>query len=106
MMKKEEFEITKDKVQGGITRFTVKGRVNSVNAPMLKNRLEEAIDNEEVDIVLNLAQVAYLSSIGISVILNIYKHAEEAGGKLRIELPSENVRNVLGIAALDKMLIV
>jgi len=105
-MKKEEFEITKDKVQGGITRFTIKGRVNSVTAPMLKQRLDEAISNEDIDIVLNMAQVIYLSSIGISVILNTYKYAEEVGGKLRIEMPSENVRNVLGITALDKMLMV
>jgi len=105
-MKKEEFEITKDKLQGGINRFTIKGRVNSVNAPALKQRLEEAIDNEDVDIVLNMAQVIYLSSIGISVILSIYNRAEEAGGKLRIERPSENVRNVLGITALEKMLMV
>ena len=105
-MKKEEFFINKDRIQGGITRFTIKGRVNSVNAPMLKQRLEEAINNEEIDILLNMAQVEYLSSIGISVILNTYKLAEETGGKLRIERPSENVKNVLGITALDKMLMV
>jgi anti-sigma B factor antagonist len=105
-MKKEEFAITKDKLQGGITRYTAKGRVNSINAPKLKYMLEEAIDDEQIDIVLNMSQVEYLSSIGISAILSVYKQAEEAGSIFRIEQPSEVVRNVLGITALDKMLMV
>jgi len=105
-MKMKDFVITEDKIQGGATRITVKGRVDYNNAPVLKHKLEEAINNEHFNIVLNMSQVAYLSSIGISAILSIYKHIEEVGGKFGIEQPSEVVRNVLGITALDKMLMV
>jgi anti-sigma B factor antagonist len=105
-MKNSDFVITKDKIQGNITRFTVKGRVNSVTAPLLKYEMEEAIENKQIDLVLNMSQVEYLSSNGISIILNIYKQAEKLGGKFRIERPSEIVKNVLGITALDKMLMV
>lgn len=105
-MKENDFEINEDRVQGGAVRYTVIGRVNTINAPALKNKLEEAIQDEELNIILNMSQVKYLSSNGISAILNIYKQAENAGGKFGIERPSEVVKNVLGMTALDKMLIV
>ena len=103
-MKEKDFIITKDRIRGDAVRFTVKGRVNSINAPVLKHMLEEALRDEHVNLILNMSQVEYLSSIGISVILSIYKKAHEAGGKLGIELPSEVVKNVLGMTALDTML--
>ena len=101
------FVITNELVEGGAVRFSVKGRVNSITAPVLKYKLEEAIQHgERVNLILNMMQVEYLSSNGISTILSVYKQAEEAGGKFGIEQPSEVVRNVLGMTALDKMLIV
>jgi anti-sigma B factor antagonist len=105
-MKEENFVITKDRVQGGIIRFSVKGRVNATNSPVLKNKLEEAINDEHINIFLNMSQVDYLSSIGISAILSVYKRIEEVGGNFGIEQPSEVVRNVLGITALERMLVV
>ena len=105
-MHENDFEIKEDYVQGGAVRYTVKGRVNSITAPVLKNKLEEAIHGEQVNIILNMSQVEYLSSNGISAILNTYKQAQNAGGKFGIEQPSEIVKNVLGMTALDKMLIV
>ena len=105
-MKAEDFIITEQRIQEGATRINVKGRVDYINAPVLKHKLEEAINNENINIVLNMSQVTYLSSIGISAVLSIYKHVEEIGGKFGIEQPSEVVKNVLGITALDKMLIV
>ena len=105
-MKNEKFEITKEQDEKqGVTRFTVIGRVNSKTSPALQNRLENAIKSEEVNIVLNMAQVEYLSSDGIRTILNTYKQAEKANGKFRIEAPSQMVRNVLGAVALNNMLV-
>ena len=103
-MMKEEFEITKS-VSEEVTKFIVKGQVNSINAPELEYELEDALNAEQVNIVLNMTQVEYLSSIGVRVILKYYKKAKEAGGKLNIERPSEIVRNVLGTAALYDMLL-
>jgi len=106
MMKKENFIMTKerDKAQG-ITKFTVTGRVNSKSSSVLKFRLEDSIKCGETDIVLNMKNVDFLSSDGIRTILNTYKEAEKSGGKFRIEEPSQTVRNVLGMVALNDLLI-
>jgi len=54
---------------------------------------------------VNMSQVEYLSSVGIRVILKIYKQTMETGGKFNIERPSEIVKNVLGMVALKELVI-
>ena len=103
-MKDEDFEIIKEKTPEGI-RFTIKGRIDSINASALEHKLEEAIKDKEHNIILDMLYVEYLCSTGIRVILKTFKEAKEAGGKLGIESASERVRNVLGMVALDEMLI-
>ena len=104
-MQNEDFIVTRDKNPWGV-KFTVKGRVNSTNADGLQFRLEKALKDGEVNIVLNMNQVDFLSSTGIRVLLKTYKDASKTGVKFAIEQPSENVRNVLGMVAMDELLIV
>jgi len=105
-MKKGSFVMTKEKDKiKGITKFTVTGRVNSQNSSVLKFRLEDSLKYGETNIVLNMNNVEFLSSDGIRTILNTHKEAEKAGGQFRIEDPSEIVRNVLGMVALNELLI-
>ena len=103
-MKEDDFAITKEEVPGGV-KFILKGRLNSASADELQFKLDKAISEEQINIVINMSRVEYMSSAGIRVILKSYKDAKKAGGKLGIERPSENVKNVLGMTALDEMLI-
>ena len=103
-MGNEDFTIIKEVNPEGI-RFTIKGRINSINVPMLQHKIDEAIRDQEIYMILNMGAVEYLSSAGIRVILKTHKDLTRLGGQFGIEQPSENVRNVLGMAALDEMLI-
>ena len=103
-MKKENFVMTKEK-DHGVIRFTLAGRVSSKNSSVLKFKLEDSLKYGETNIVLNMYNVEFLSSDGIRIILNTYKEAAKVGGKFRIEDPSQTVRNVLGMVALNDLLI-
>jgi anti-anti-sigma factor len=103
-MKDEELEIIEDKSPGAV-KFTLKGRVNAASADILLYKLETAIKEGRINILVNMSRIEYLSSVGIRVILKIYKKAAEAGGKFNIERPSENVKNVMGMVALKEMLV-
>jgi len=96
--------VTKENTSNGI-KLTVQGRVDSVNAAELGDALEQVVKKRYANIVLNMLRVEYLCSTGIRVILKAYKETKAAGGKFGIEKPSECVKNVLGIVALDEMLI-
>ena len=100
----KDFEISEDQTPEGV-KLSIAGRINSLSADELQHELEKALNNGEKNIILNMLRVIYLSSAGIRVILKTYKDTKEAGAKFRIEMPSENVRNVLGMTALDEVLI-
>ena len=103
-MKNADFEITRDTYPDS-AKFTLTGNINAVNAFKLQYKLEEALKGGQVNIVLNMSGVEYLSSTGIRLILKNYKDAIKKGGKLAIETPSEYVRQVMSMTALDDMLI-
>ena len=103
-MKIEASNIMKDETPDGL-RFTIKGRVDSVYALPIQEKLEEAIKNGVTKIILNMSQVEYLSSAGIRVILKAHRDVKKAGGTFGIEKPSSNVKNVIGMAALNELLV-
>ena len=102
---KDELEVIMKSGEPGIAKFIVRGRINATNASTLDQKLETSINDGATHILMNMSQVDYLSSSGIRIILKIYKQLNELGGKFNIEFPSEHVKNVLGLVALDKMLI-
>jgi anti-anti-sigma factor len=104
MRDNEELEIQEDRSPGAV-KFILKGRVNAASANFLQHRLETAINEGHTNIVVNMFRIEYLSSVGIRVILKIYKQTSEKGGTFKIEHPSENVKNVLGMVALKDMMV-
>ena len=100
----DELILNKEAGQDSV-KFTITGRIYSNNADLLELHLRKALEEKLNNIVLNMSQVDYISSTGIRAILKTYMDAKKAGGKLEIEMPSESVRNILKIAALEEMLV-
>ena len=100
----ENIEITQ-KIKDEICYISLRGRVDSNSSDLLLTKLETAIEEGHKNIILNMFHVDYLSSIGIRIILKNYKRLSEEGGALKIEHPSETVKNLLGMVALKEMLV-
>ena len=103
-MKNDDFTINEETTDE-VCRFYVKGRVTSVSANVLQHKLNEAFRAGKKNVIVNMMEVTFLSSAGIKVLLVFYKRAKVEGGSLNVESPSENVVNVLGMTALDEMMI-
>jgi anti-sigma B factor antagonist len=103
-MAEEVLTITEE-INGDTCNLFAKGRIDSNNADILKEKLENALAAGHKTIILDMYQVNYLSSIGIRVILNVYKQAKKDGKKFNISEPSDFVKNVLGMVALKEMLV-
>jgi anti-anti-sigma factor len=101
---KNEHLILTEKINDGVCRFAAKGRVDSISSDMLLSNLEKALNEGQKTIILDMSQIIYLSSMGIRVILKVYKKAMESGGSFYIEHPSNVVENVLGMTALKEIL--
>ena len=68
--------------KGSALVMNVSGRVDSATSPDLERRMGELIQAGELTMVLNLSQLAYISSAGLRVFLTGAKKLRAAGGKL------------------------
>ena len=98
-------ENTEDKSDNATSKLFLKGRITSSDTDILKRKLDEVLKAGCERIVLNMQDISFLASGGIRVLLMYYKIASSRGSSFYIEKPSENVKNVLGMVALDEMLL-
>jgi anti-sigma B factor antagonist len=83
-----------------VTLVEVSGRIDSMNANQLGEALNNEIDKGRLNIVLDLANVEYMSSAGLREIVSALKKVR-GKGDVRLAQPSHRVREVLEMAGLD-----
>ena len=101
----QEFSFVETKRIGSTCHFTLTGRVHAKEASYMEHTLENAIRSGSERIIINMCLVYVFTSAAIRVILATYKKLKGRGGTLKIENPSENVQNVIGMVALDELLL-
>lgn len=89
--------------EGAVVSVAVKGRLDSVGADLLKARVSQLIDTGTARLVIDFAQVAYISSAGFRVLLIAAKLAEHANGALALSGIGGEVRRLFDLAALTEM---
>jgi len=100
-------ELTMERVKASAgVKFKVVGRITTNNEVYFEKMLTDALAEGFNLIILNMQEVTLMTSIGIRIILKTYKSCLEAGGRFRIEDPSEVVKNVMGLSALQQMMVV
>lgn len=92
--------------QDKATLVEVNGRIDSMNATQFGSMLSEQIDNGHVKLVLDLAQVDYMSSAGLRELVAALKKVKRVAGDMRIADPSVRVREVLEMAGLDTIFLI
>ncbi len=83
-----------------VTLVEVSGRIDSMNAHQLGEALSAEIDSGHTQIVLDLANVEYMSSAGLREIVSALKKVRGTGD-VRLSQPSPRVQEVLEMAGLD-----
>ncbi len=85
------------------TRLTiaVSGRVDTVTAPELEAGLKFG---DATCVVIDLANVPYMSSAGLRLLLAAHKTMLGKGGELQIANVQEDVREVLDITGFSNIL--
>jgi anti-sigma B factor antagonist len=79
---------------GGVRRITIKGSLDFKSAPDLEGRIASIADGPQ-SAVLDLSDIAYLSSIGVRALLATGKLIAAKGGRLVLLNPQNVVRTVL-----------
>ena len=108
-MSNQPFSIKKTADTNMYVVYTASGAINTNSAPIFEKTLENAVRqadlNEQASICVNMAAVTFLSSMGIRVILASFKKAKARKIEFYLECLPENVRNVIGMVALDQLMV-
>jgi anti-sigma B factor antagonist len=88
----------------GHRRVSPSGDLDLATAPALRAELVDASRSGSTLVVLDLAQVPFLDSVGMSVLIGGHKRLRHTGGRLHLAAPSSFVRRALGLARLDAII--
>ena len=91
----------------GILVAAVHGRVDETTWEAFADRMREAIDQaaatKQLELILDLSALDYMSSRGLRVLTMAKRQAEAAGLALTLAAPNEVMREILAISRYDKL---
>jgi anti-anti-sigma factor len=88
--------------QGGVSVFSLSGRVDTQGATDLNEALNAAASAGKHKMVLDMAHVGYISSAGLRTLAEIVTKNREAGGDLKLVALEARVMRVLRIIGFDR----
>ena len=81
----------------------VSGEVDMGSEAVMRAALEAGVA-PGCDLVLDLADVSFFGSSGLSVCVHVHHDVARVGGRFRLRRPSPVVARVLALTALDEVL--
>ncbi|MFI7484047.1 STAS domain-containing protein [Kocuria sp. M1R5S2] len=84
--------------------ITGTGRLNMVGAPKLREVVEEVVGGGSTRVVVDLSGTVFMDSSGLGALIGCLKLARQAGGDLRIANVRPQVRMVLELTSMIRVL--
>ena len=81
--------------------ITIKGSIDSVTYKHVDKKVFSLIEQEESNIIIDLSNVHYLSSIGMMCLINYLKSMTDKGRLLKFVKPLQHVYNSLEAAGIS-----
>ncbi len=83
----------------------VGGEVDISNADQFRNELNDAYNKTPTDMKIDVADLGYMDSTGLGVIIGIYGKIKEDGHSITLVEPRDNIKKLLRITNLDTVLL-
>ena len=91
-----------EKLVNGVMLVDLRGRITlGPETEMVRSRLRQLLNNGQHRIILNLGEVTYLDSVGLSTLVAGYTSARNAGGDLKLLHLPRGVQQLLQITRLS-----
>lgn len=97
-------DFTVQELGQGIAVVRGAGRLNMVSAGQLRELVAAAVAGGSARIVVDLTAVDFIDSSGLGALVNGLKIARQAGGDLRISAPTDQVKLVLQLTNMERVL--
>ncbi|HZB05591.1 MAG TPA: STAS domain-containing protein [Thermoleophilaceae bacterium] len=84
---------------GGVTVATVEGEIDLSNAAGLEMAISNAVANQALGLVVDLASVDYLDSAGVTLLFNLARRVSRRQQQFMVVVPREaHVREILSLS--------
>jgi anti-sigma B factor antagonist len=92
-------------VDGSVVTVRVSGEIDALTAPRVDSALAEAYAVPEVaHVLLDLSEVEFLGSAGLSVLVSRHEHGETAGVPLAVVASRHATLRAIEVTSLDQVL--
>ena len=92
-------------VDHGEATLALSGELDMSTAPELSRSLSEVLDRQPQQVTLELGDLAFIDSTGLTLIVRTSNRLKEHHGALRLAHPTPPIRRVLEIVGLEGLLV-
>jgi anti-sigma B factor antagonist len=96
------FELHEETAASGTHVINVSGEIHVSTAPRFSQRLQQSIDSGNRRIVLDLTNVEFIDSTGLSVLLNGLRRVTQLQGRMALVCTNPTVLRLVQITSLDE----
>ena len=97
--------VTRTDIVDGSAVVSVAGDVDLASAVHLREVMDDALGRSS-HLVVDVAEMTFIDSSGLSALVHAHRHAAEAGGSLTLRSPSPTLKRLLSITHLETVLVV
>ena len=97
------FSLSSRAVDGGVVVLDLQGEVDAFTAPKLKQEMVSQIERGAARIAVDLADVTYLDSTGLGVLIGGLKRTRDKGGDLVLVCPNSRISRIFDITGLSRI---
>ena len=88
----------------GTLYVSLVGEINHHSAVFVRQEIDEKIQElSSKNLVLDLAEVSFMDSSGLGLIMGRYQRMQELGGMLTVANPSAEHKKIFNLAGLNKL---
>ncbi|AQZ66982.1 Anti-sigma F factor antagonist (spoIIAA-2); Anti-sigma B factor antagonist RsbV [[Actinomadura] parvosata subsp. kistnae] len=87
---------------GDAVVVAVEGELDLFTAPFLRDEVRDAIKQDSARLVLDLQQLSFMDSSGLSVLIEAWRLATGEGGGVSLAAPQAPVARILRTTGLDR----
>ena len=93
----------KERNQDGVIVIEVRGRLDSKSTAELEQKVLGLLDSDTQNLLVDMADLDYINSSGLRVLVMAYQRLKKSGGKLAISGTKDYIMEVFEIAGYHRL---
>lgn len=93
-----------ESIKGDVVVMRAKGKLDTILSPQVEKKGVNLLNAGQLKLVLDLAEISYVNSAGLRMLLSLKKQMKSAGGKFIICNLRPEVMEIMKICGFDHVL--